>query len=114
MSTGKTDVAVRLQRYLDEREISGNRLAKISGVSQSAVSAYLRSQKSPNITNLKIICDALGISLSEFFSDQSETGGAAYGLSTEDWPGAACRELDDMVRFSHAYISKKYNISPKK
>ena len=55
--------------YREQLKWSQNQLAKESGVSQSFISAIEKGEKIPTIIILSKICDALQITLSEFFSD---------------------------------------------
>jgi transcriptional regulator with XRE-family HTH domain len=56
------------------RKANGQKLLNISeatGLSQPFISEIERGVKVPSIDTLEKICSALGITLSEFFSDQS-------------------------------------------
>lgn len=61
------NVATRLQSIREKRGLSIYRLAQMSGVSQSFLSAVEAGQKVPTVTTLERICTSLGISLAEFF-----------------------------------------------
>jgi len=52
--------------------MSGNQLAKASGIAQSTISAIESGKTSPTIDSLERICAALGITLADFFSYDSE------------------------------------------
>jgi transcriptional regulator with XRE-family HTH domain len=57
------------------REAAGwskNKLAKEAGISQAYVSQLESGQKQPGIDVLSRICSALGISLAEFFQDNTQ------------------------------------------
>jgi HTH-type transcriptional repressor of puuD len=62
------NVALRLKSLRKDRNLSQYRLAKKSGVSQSFLSTLESGQKTPTIDTLEKLCNALGISLSEFFN----------------------------------------------
>ncbi|MED4971386.1 helix-turn-helix domain-containing protein [Parageobacillus toebii] len=62
----------KLKEIRKQLGLSGNQLAKLSGIGQSTISDIENQKISPSIDTLERICDALGISLSEFFADQSE------------------------------------------
>jgi len=66
------DTAKRLADLLSERGMSGNELASLSGVSQTMISALLRDKHAPSIRTLDLLCQALGISLEEFFRDMNK------------------------------------------
>ncbi|MGB4337976.1 MAG: helix-turn-helix transcriptional regulator [Bacillota bacterium] len=64
------DIASRLKFLRDKRGMSIYRLAREAKVSQSFLSAIEAGQKVPTVTTLRKICEALGISLVEFFTDE--------------------------------------------
>ena len=64
------DIASRLKFLREKRGMSIYRLAREAKVSQSFLSAIEAGQKVPTITTLQKICEALGISLVEFFTDE--------------------------------------------
>ena len=62
-------VKERILRLCEERGLSINKLATISGVSPSTVKSILYGRsKNPGIVTIKILCDGLDISLEEFFA----------------------------------------------
>ena len=73
------DIINRINELCEERGISKYRLSQLTGISQSAFSKMNRQQASLTIENIKRICDALGISLAQFFSDDQN-----YPDLTED------------------------------
>ena len=63
-------IVLRIKNLCNERNISINRLAKISSVKQSTLNSIMHHYSSnPRILTLKKICDGLNISLEEFFND---------------------------------------------
>lgn len=64
-----TAIKNRILQLCGEREISINKLATICGLSPSSLKSILygRSQN-PKILTIKIICDGLDITLSDFFN----------------------------------------------
>lgn len=73
------DIINRINELCEERGISKYRLSQLTGISQSAFSKMNRQQSSLTIENIKRICDALGISLAQFFSNDQN-----YPDLTED------------------------------
>jgi transcriptional regulator with XRE-family HTH domain len=66
-----TAVKNRLLLLLDEKGMSIHKLAMESGVPPSTIKNILYGKsKNPGIVTLKILCDGLGINLSEFFSEK--------------------------------------------
>lgn len=63
------DVLNRLHQLLQARGWSEYRLARKSGLSESTISNIYRRNTLPSVATLEAICDAFGITLSEFFAD---------------------------------------------
>ena len=55
-----------------ERNLSVYRLAELSGINQSTLANTFSRGTVPSVHNLELICDTLGITLSQFFAE-SET-----------------------------------------
>lgn len=72
------DVHARLRKLLNERGWSEYKLAKASGLSESTIANIFRRNTVPSIVTLEYICNAFGITLSQFFAD-----GAMVELSPE-------------------------------
>lgn len=70
MDVGKRIIALR-----DKAGLTTNRLANLCGLSQSFVRAVELGEKGITVENLSLICDALHISLHDFFacSDSEDT-----------------------------------------
>lgn len=66
------DVGGRVKYFREKMGITVNRLATISGVSQSNIRDIELGKKQPTVEYLEYICDALHITLREFFSVNSE------------------------------------------
>lgn len=59
----------RILELCEEREISINKLATISGLPPSSIKNILYGKsQNPKVLTIKMICDGLGITLDEFFS----------------------------------------------
>lgn len=64
-----TAVKNRILKLCEEREISINKLATISGLPPSSIKNILYGKsQNPKVLTIKMICDGLGITLGEFFS----------------------------------------------
>lgn len=48
-------------------------LAENSGLTQSTISTWRRKDLQPNVASIEKICDGLGITLAQFFSDSEST-----------------------------------------
>lgn len=62
------DVIAKLNKIRLERNMSVYRLAEITGINQSTLANTFSRGTVPSIQNLEIICNALGLTLSQFFS----------------------------------------------
>ncbi len=61
----------RIVQLCKEKHITINRLATESGVSPSSIKNILYGKsKNPGIVTLKMLCDGLGMSLTEFFNTE--------------------------------------------
>lgn len=56
----------------EERHWTEYQLAEHSGLTQSTISSWYRKDMLPSIPSLNKICDAFGITLSQFFSEGEE------------------------------------------
>ncbi len=69
--TAKEAVAKRILDLCHEHNIAINNLANLSGVSPSTVYSMLNSKsQNPGVVSLQKLCDGLGITLKDFFSDE--------------------------------------------
>ena len=63
------DIGNRISQLRQQKGITVNRLANLAGISQSYLRDVELGKKQPTILYLSYICDALGIELKEFFSE---------------------------------------------
>lgn len=64
------NIGLRIKELRKSKNITGNYLAEITGISQSIISRYERNIIEPPISSLEIICNALNITLSDFFASE--------------------------------------------
>lgn len=62
-------IANRIKELCDKRKISMYALSKKTGISQSSLSNLMKRGSTPTFYTLDRICDGLGITLPQFFSD---------------------------------------------
>ena len=63
-----TAVRLRILELCDQRNITINKLASISGVTQSTVNNIIsRRNKSATVSTIKKLCDGLDITIQDFF-----------------------------------------------
>ncbi|MBQ4443374.1 MAG: helix-turn-helix transcriptional regulator [Clostridia bacterium] len=67
-------VGARIRQLREERKMNRNELANKAGVSPTYIYQLEKGEKSPTVEYLGYICDALSVSLHEFFS--ANTNGA--------------------------------------
>lgn len=58
-------VAGEIRRLLNERGMSGNALAKATGMNQPTVARKLRGEHAFDVDDLAVICKALDVSVSD-------------------------------------------------
>lgn len=64
-------VALKIKELMEQQDVSIYKLQDMSGVYSSTISQFLtRQTKTIRLENLLYICDALNISLSQFFADE--------------------------------------------
>lgn len=66
------DILEKITRLRLERNWTEYELAERSGLTQSTISSWYRKKLIPSIPSLEHICDAFGITLSQFFSEETE------------------------------------------
>ena len=79
------DVLARIERERTRRRWTEYTLAKNSGIAQSTISTWYCRQLQPSIASIEKICRGLGITLSEFFEDDTQKPGgeAADGMTAD-------------------------------
>lgn len=66
MNVGERIVELRISKGL-----TTNKLANLAGVSQSHLREIELGKRNPTVETLSFFCDALGISLSDFFNENN-------------------------------------------
>ena len=66
------DIGKRITFFRTAKGYSVNKLANLSGISQSYLRDVELGNKNPTIETLSFVCDALEITLKEFFDGQTE------------------------------------------
>lgn len=67
------DIGKRISFFREAKGYSVNKLATLSGISQSYLRDVELGNKNPTVELLSYLCDALDISLQEFFDADSKT-----------------------------------------
>lgn len=64
-------IAIKIKELMDEKDITIYKLESLSGVYSSTIAMFLtRKTKTIRLENLYFLCDALNITLSDFFADK--------------------------------------------
>lgn len=63
------DASARIKKMMDERGWTEYRLAKNSGLSESTLANIFNRKSQPSLPTVKAICDAFGITMSQFFAE---------------------------------------------
>lgn len=66
------NVLERVTYYRNQKGWSEYQLAEKSGLTQSTISSWYRKNMVPSILSLEKICNAVGITLSQFFSTEDD------------------------------------------
>lgn len=66
------DILQRILQLREEKGWSEYKLSVESGIPQSTISSWFRKKAQPSVQSLQAICEACGITLAQFFSDQQE------------------------------------------
>ena len=74
------DIAKRITFFREKKGITVNKLANLSGISQSFLRDIELGNKKPTVETLSLLCDALNITLSDFFSDSTPSALEDNGL----------------------------------
>lgn len=67
------DVIKRIDALMKERNWSDYKLSVESGLSSSTIANIHRRNTTPSISTLEMICSAFGITLAQFFTEDSYT-----------------------------------------
>ena len=75
------DVSKRIIQLREQCGYTQNGLAERAGVSQTHLRRVELGQADITVGHLQLLCDAMGISLKEFFNNSTETDEIAIALS---------------------------------
>lgn len=66
------EIGRRITFYREKKKMKKNQLANLAGISPTYINDLENGKKCPTVEFLGYICDALGITLSVFFSNEIE------------------------------------------
>ncbi len=102
------DILKRIMQLREERGWTEYRLSTESGIPQSTISTWFRKGVQPSVQSLQAICDACGVTLSQFFAEHPAE---AVMLSDEQrrlLSGYACLnpgQREALLRFLDASVA---------
>lgn len=64
------DTKDRIKQLMDQRQWTLYELARRSGLTQTTLANMWRRNNEPSIPSLRLICNAFGITLTQFFSEE--------------------------------------------
>lgn len=67
------DIVKKLEKLIKQEGFTQYKLSKACGLSQSTLANIFRRNTIPSILTLQIICDGLGITLAQFFTEDEDT-----------------------------------------
>ncbi len=83
------DVLEKIDKLRKEKGWSVNYLAMEAGLTQSTVNNLYTRRTEPKIPTLRALCDALGITLSDFFKEKLVFGHTKHGSSNLHFLGSS-------------------------
>ena len=75
------DVGKRIEELREKRGYSQNRFAEWAGVSQTHLRRVELGEADITVGHLRLVCDALGVTLRDFFNCEDESGEFAAAFS---------------------------------
>lgn len=90
----------RIRQLMNERGWTIYRLAQESGLSQTTISNIFKRNNQPSLPTVNAICDACGITLAQFFTENDAANGADLLYGGKALSGVrACRGHQEV--FAH-------------
>lgn len=68
----KNEIISRIEKYRIAKGLTNNKLNDLAGFPQSMIYQWYSTSRMPTLRTIEDICNALGISLSEFFYEGKE------------------------------------------
>ncbi|MDD6275814.1 MAG: helix-turn-helix transcriptional regulator [Clostridia bacterium] len=104
------DAKVRIKQLMQEKNMTEYRLAKQSGLSQSTISNIFIRNTSPTLPTIEAICNGLGITMSQFFSED-DCEEAVYLTKRQkelfdDWLSLSVEQKEVVEKLIKSYKAK--------
>ena len=100
-----------IKEYRTSRGYSVNKLANLAGISQSYLRDVELGNKNPTVETLSYICDALEISLADFFNQYCGEESTVKSLTQEIYR-LSPHQRKLLEAFLHSLLSGKKNEGP--
>ena len=108
----------RIRQLMAERGWTIYRLAQESGLSQTTISNIFKRNNQPSLPTVNAICDACGITLAQFFTE-NDTANSAHLESVLDekvdvWYNEGNDEISERTQYGEdpVYLSRQYLPQP--
>lgn len=91
-----TDILGLIRKNREARGWTEYQLAERSGLPQSTISSWYKKGMTPSLPSLEKICDAFGLTLSQFFADDGDRlalTGAQRGM-LDAWNRLTCPQQE--------------------
>ena len=99
------NVGLRIKALREQKGITVNKLANLAGISQSYLRDVELGNKNPTVETLSYFCDALGVTLRDFF-DTDNTAGDKLNVFLK----AEIEKLNDTQQFHLADFLKSLKL----
>jgi transcriptional regulator with XRE-family HTH domain len=97
LSKERLELAVgRLQQLVEYRGLSQTQLEEWSGIAQSTISKILNRSQDPSLDNLKKLCRAVGVKLSDLTNEIEPFGHELVGYLATPLTGLSLREDEEL------------------
>jgi len=93
------DVGKRVIELREQKGWSQYKLYKLAGIGQTTLSEIESNKKAPTVTTLAKICEALDISLAEFFSIDDTNSAKRKDSEMDNLPDHIKEEIDLIKEF---------------
>ncbi len=87
------DIGYRIKQIRSSKGLQGIQLAEKVGITNVYLSYIENGSKTPTIDTLRKICDALGVTLAEFFAEDNKTLPAEYLELLENAKALSLKQL---------------------
>ena len=97
-------IGERLTYWRKKLSFNQSELAKQSGISQSAISLIENGENQPTVQTIETLCNAMGISLMEFFAESSTSKNSIHVFEPDE-------QTPEQIKREFRYVTK--DLTPK-